>query len=44
MSMKSSVRVVMTIIMKVVPLTRLRLSTMYLPIILSFRQACDQSF
>ena len=30
MSMKSSVRIVMTIIMKVVPLTRLRLSTRYL--------------
>lgn len=44
MRTKSSVRIVMTIIMKVVPLTRLRLSTMYLPIILSFRQACDQSF
>jgi hypothetical protein len=45
MRMKSSVRIVMTIIMKVVPLIRLRLSTRYLQLLfLSLSQAGDQSF
>ena len=44
MRMKSSTSIVMTIIMKVVPLIRLRLSTRYLQLLfISFSKAGHQS-